>query len=90
MKKHELQGKPLRLWPPFVHRGQMTGAAPQDATADLRIRSVEAFAISFAMPQDRIVRHGIGAAVKRDTVLVKVQTDCGVVGGGVGRLPPQL
>lgn len=81
-KKHESKGKPLRLFSPFSRDRLMTDTAPQGATADLRIRSVEAFAISFAMPQDRIVRHGIGAAVKRDTVLVKVQTECGVVGWG--------
>jgi L-alanine-DL-glutamate epimerase-like enolase superfamily enzyme len=56
--------------------------APREAIADLRIRSVEAFPVSFRVPQDRVVRHGIGAAVKRDTVLVKVTTECGVVGWG--------
>ena len=56
--------------------------APREAIADLRIRSVEAFPVSFRVPQDRVVRHGIGAAVKRDTVLVKVATECGVVGWG--------
>jgi D-galactarolactone cycloisomerase len=53
-----------------------------EAVADLRIRSVEAFPISFRMPPDRVVRHGIGAAVKRDTVLVKVATECGIIGWG--------
>lgn len=56
--------------------------ASHDAVADLRIRSVEAFAVSFRVPQDRVVRHGIGAAVKRDTVMVKVLTECGIVGWG--------
>jgi L-alanine-DL-glutamate epimerase-like enolase superfamily enzyme len=64
---------------------QVPGAvqpAPREAIADLRIRSVEAFPVSFRVPQDRVVRHGIGAAVKRDTVLVKVTTECGVAGWG--------
>ncbi|HYZ62717.1 MAG TPA: hypothetical protein VE650_09695 [Acetobacteraceae bacterium] len=50
--------------------------APREAVADLRMRSVEAFPVSFRVPQDRVVRHGIGAAVKRDTVLVKVVSEC--------------
>ncbi len=56
--------------------------AAREAVADLKIRSIEAFPVSFRVPQDRVVRHGIGAAVKRDTVLVKVTTECGVVGWG--------
>lgn len=54
----------------------------REAVKDLAIRKVEAFAVSFAVPQDKVVRHGIGAAVKRDTVLVKVSTECGVTGWG--------
>ena len=56
--------------------------APREAVADLKIRSVEAFPVSFRLSQERVVRHGIGAAVKRDTVLVKVATECGIVGWG--------
>ena len=66
---------------PAGEKEQVSGSsppAPREATADLRIRSVEAFPVSFRVPQDRVVRHGIGAAVKRDTVLVKVATECGL------------
>jgi hypothetical protein len=51
-----------------------------EAAKDLAIRKVEAFAVFFAMPQDKLVQHGIGAAVARDTVLLKVSTECGVTG----------
>ena len=59
-----------------------TVPAPREAVADLRIRSIEAFPVSFRVPEGTAVRHGIGAAVKRDTVLVKVVTECGIVGWG--------
>ncbi len=49
---------------------------------DLKIRSLTATPLSYALPKTRVVRHGIGAAVKRDTVIVKVETECGVVGYG--------
>ena len=48
----------------------------------MRIRSVRAYPISFRVPEGQNVRLGIGRAVKRDAVLVKVETDEGPVGWG--------
>ena len=56
----------------------------------MRIRSVRAYPISFRVPEGQNVRLGIGRAVKRDSVLVKVETDEGPVGWGEahhGRCP---
>jgi D-galactarolactone cycloisomerase len=54
----------------------------RDAVRDLKIREIRAVPLSFRVPEGRVVRHGIGAAVKRDMVLVRVLTECGVVGWG--------
>lgn len=56
----------------------------------MRITSIRAYPISFRVPQDQNVTLGIGRAVKRDAVLVKVETDEGLVGWGEahhGRAP---
>lgn len=56
----------------------------------MRITSVRAYPISFRVPQGSNVTLGIGRAVKRDAVLVKVETDGGLVGWGEahhGRAP---
>jgi L-alanine-DL-glutamate epimerase-like enolase superfamily enzyme len=56
----------------------------------MRIRSVTAVPISFKVPQGQNVTLGIGRAVKRDAVLVKIETDEGVTGWGEshhGRCP---
>lgn len=58
------------------------------ANSDLRIASIEGFATSFPVMQG--VTLGIGRAVKRDAVVVKVTTDSGLVGWGEshhGRCP---
>ena len=48
----------------------------------MRIADVRAFPVSYAIaPQNRVAL-GIGTAVKRDTVLVKVSTDGGLIGWG--------
>ena len=44
----------------------------------MRIVNIEAFAISFPIPPDKSVTLGIGRAVKRDAVLVKVTTASGL------------
>lgn len=49
---------------------------------DLRITDVEAFPVSFPIPEANRVALGIGTAVKRDAVLVKVSTSGGVTGWG--------
>jgi L-alanine-DL-glutamate epimerase-like enolase superfamily enzyme len=48
----------------------------------LRITEVKAFPTSFPIPAANRVALGIGTAVKRDAVLVKVATDEGIVGWG--------
>lgn len=47
----------------------------------MRIRSIKAVPISYRVPEGENPRLGIGRAVKRDAVLLKVQTDEGVTGG---------
>jgi len=56
----------------------------------MKIRSVTAIPVSFPIPEDKGVTLGIGRAVKRDAVIVKVETDEGLVGWGeshAGRAP---
>src|ERR1044071_5640179 len=56
----------------------------------MRIRSINAVPISYKVPEGQNVRLGIGRAVKRDAVLVRVETDEGLVGWGEahhGRCP---
>ena len=56
----------------------------------MRITKLEAVPISFPVPENKSVRLGIGKSVKRDSVLVRIETDDGVVGWGEahhGRAP---
>ena len=56
----------------------------------MHIRSIKAVPISYRVPEGQNVRLGIGHAVKRDAVLVKVETDEGITGWGEahhGRAP---
>ncbi len=56
----------------------------------MRITSIKAVPISYRVPEGQNVRLGIGRAVKRDAVLVKVSTDEGLTGWGEahhGRCP---
>lgn len=46
------------------------------------IHDVTAYPISFAIPEQHQVRLGIGTTVKRDAVLVRVDTDAGITGWG--------
>jgi L-alanine-DL-glutamate epimerase-like enolase superfamily enzyme len=48
----------------------------------MKIRTVEAFPVSFPVPEGARVSLGIGTAVKRDAVIVKVTTEDGIVGWG--------
>ncbi|MEI2417824.1 mandelate racemase/muconate lactonizing enzyme family protein [Orrella sp. JC864] len=48
----------------------------------LRIRDVHAWAVSFPVPAEHSVRLGVGRAVKRDAVVVRVRTECGLIGYG--------
>ena len=51
-------------------------------TTDLTITAIKAYATSFPLPKDGNVRLGIGRAVKKDAVVVKVTTAGGLVGWG--------
>ena len=48
----------------------------------LKIRDVKAYPVSFPIPEANRVALGIGTAVKRDAVVVKVETEAGVTGWG--------
>jgi D-galactarolactone cycloisomerase len=67
----------------------MAASASQSRSA-LRIVEITAYPTSFPLPKDSNVRLGIGRAVKRDAVIVKVVTESGIVGFGeshAGRAP---
>ena len=51
-------------------------------THDLTITDIRAYATSFPLPKDGNVRLGIGRAVKKDAVIVKVTTAGGIIGWG--------
>lgn len=56
----------------------------------MKITDVQAFPLSFAVPPEHQVSLGIGRTVKRDAVLVRVDTDAGLTGWGeahAGRAP---
>jgi D-galactarolactone cycloisomerase len=56
----------------------------------MKIVHIQAFPISFPVPADKSVTLGIGRSVKRDAVLVAVETDQGLIGWGEahhGRCP---
>jgi D-galactarolactone cycloisomerase len=48
----------------------------------MKIADIKAFATSFPIPKENRVALGIGTAVKRDAVVVKVTTEDGIVGWG--------
>ena len=50
--------------------------------ADLKIIEIKAYATSFPVPPENRVALGIGTAIKRDAVVVKVSTAGGLVGWG--------
>src|SRR5258708_8684699 len=56
----------------------------------LKIAEITAIPTSFPLPKDSNVRLGIGRAVKRDAVIVRVKTESGIIGYGeshAGRAP---
>jgi len=68
----------------------MAAQDPGSTDKDLRIRDVKAYATSYPIPPGQSVTLGIGRAVKRDAVVVKVTTEAGIVGWGEshhGRCP---
>lgn len=48
----------------------------------MKIENVQAYPISFPIPEEHRVKLGIGQTIKRDAVLVKVATDSGIIGWG--------
>lgn len=50
--------------------------------SDLKIVDIKAYPVSYRLPEDQQVTLGIGRTVKRDAVVVKVTTACGLVGYG--------
>ncbi|MGR8948661.1 MAG: mandelate racemase/muconate lactonizing enzyme family protein [Gammaproteobacteria bacterium] len=48
----------------------------------MNIKEVQAYPISFSIPDQYRVKLGIGQTIKRDAVLVKVTTESGIVGWG--------
>ena len=48
----------------------------------MRITKIHAYPISFAVPPHLQVSLGIGRTIKRDAVIVKVETDAGITGWG--------
>jgi D-galactarolactone cycloisomerase len=48
----------------------------------MRIEAVTAYPLSFSIPTEHQVKLGIGNTVKRDAVLVEVETDIGITGWG--------
>src|SRR5258707_11395186 len=60
----------------------MAAQDPGSTDKDLRIRDVKAYATSYPIPPGQSVTLGVGRAVKRDAVVVKVTTEGGLVGYG--------
>lgn len=62
----------------------LTASAPADRhmNGDLTITSIEAFPVSYPLPESDSVTLGIGRTVKRDAVVVKVTTANGLTGYG--------
>ncbi|HWK72358.1 MAG TPA: mandelate racemase/muconate lactonizing enzyme family protein [Burkholderiaceae bacterium] len=56
----------------------------------MKIVQIQAYPVSFPVPADKSVTLGIGRSVKRDAVLIRVETDQGLIGWGEshhGRCP---
>jgi L-alanine-DL-glutamate epimerase-like enolase superfamily enzyme len=56
--------------------------SPNSTDKDLRIKDVKAYPTSYPIPPGESVTLGIGRAVKRDAVVVKVTTEGGLIGYG--------
>ncbi|MCZ4311811.1 mandelate racemase/muconate lactonizing enzyme family protein [Comamonadaceae bacterium G21597-S1] len=48
----------------------------------MKITRITAFALSYRLPQGKTVKVGVGATIKRDTIIVRVETDEGLTGYG--------
>lgn len=62
----------------------MMSSATEDrkVDCDLTIKNIEAFPVSYPLPEGSSVTLGIGRTVKRDAVVVKVTTAEGIIGYG--------
>src|SRR5882762_1234561 len=65
-----------------TREARLTAQDPGSTDKDLRIRDVRAFATSYPIPPGQSVTLGVGRAVKRDAVVVKVTTEGGLAGYG--------
>lgn len=48
----------------------------------MKIIRITAIALSYRLPEGKTVKVGVGATIKRDTIIVRVQTDEGLIGYG--------
>lgn len=48
----------------------------------MKIRSIKAFPISYRLPEGKTVKMGIGRTIKRDAIIVRVETSDGITGFG--------
>ena len=74
--------------PRTIHLTRLNDSA--NLRENMQITNIKAFPISYRVPEGENVRLGIGLAVKRDAVLIKVETSEGVTGWGEshhGRCP---
>jgi L-alanine-DL-glutamate epimerase-like enolase superfamily enzyme len=56
----------------------------------MKITDVKAYPTSFPIPKENRVALGIGTAVKRDAVIVKVTTDEGITGSSSSAWTPTI
>ncbi|MGT2455540.1 hypothetical protein ACU4GI_20905 [Cupriavidus basilensis] len=47
-----------------------------------KILTVKAIPLSFRLPEGKTVTLGIGSTIKRDTIIIRVETESGIVGYG--------
>lgn len=59
-----------------------TGRTTSDQDPDMKITRTTAIPLSYRLPEGKTVRLGVGATTKRDTIIVRVETDAGITGYG--------
>jgi L-alanine-DL-glutamate epimerase-like enolase superfamily enzyme len=60
----------------------MLAARPDAAGACMKITSISAVPLSFRLPEGKTVTMGVGSTVKRDAIIVRVETSEGITGYG--------
>jgi L-alanine-DL-glutamate epimerase-like enolase superfamily enzyme len=58
------------------------GACQTFTETPLKITRITALPLSYRLPEGNTVRLGVGATTKRDTIIVRVETDAGLIGYG--------